>query len=102
MKQEVRDTPDEKLKIKDLGISLQKLWRHDMHKWAGIVSWIAECTPFAAPSDSGALLYAVEDSQTVPLGIHIGCLTFQENRSMFLGLEAWFLEGECHQLKLHF
>ena len=102
MKQQVIDTPDEKLKIKDLGISLEKLWRHDMHKCAGIVSWVAECTPFADPGDNGALVYAVEDSQTLPLGIHIGRLTIQENCSMFLGLEAWFVEGECHQLKLHF
>ena len=73
-----------------------------MHKWTGIVGWIAECTPFAAPGDSGALVYAVKESQTVPLGIHLGRLTFRENRSMFSGLEAWFVEGECHQLKLHF
>ncbi|KAI4612126.1 uncharacterized protein J4E87_010316 [Alternaria ethzedia] len=88
VKQEVRDNPDEKLKIKDLGIPLEKLWWHDMHKWAGIVNWIAECTPFAAPGDSGALVCAVEESQTVPLGIHIGRLTFQEDCSILLGLEA--------------
>jgi len=102
VKQEVRDNPDEKLKIKDLGISLEISWRHDMHKWAGIISWYAECTPFGVSGDSGARVCAVEDSQTVRLGIHIGRLITQENRSMFLGLGAWFVEGECHQLKLHF
>ncbi|CAN9216706.1 unnamed protein product [Alternaria alternata] len=68
----IKMTPTEDLKLDSLGITLEELMARDKYRWVGLVEWIAESEPSTDKGDSGALVYAIEDSQTVPLGIHIG------------------------------
>jgi hypothetical protein len=68
----IKTTPTEDLKLDSLGITLEELMARDKYRWVGLVEWIAESEPSTDKGDSGALVYAIEDSQTVPLGIHIG------------------------------
>jgi hypothetical protein len=91
-----KETPDEKLKLDGLGITLEELKTPDAYKWVGRVRWIADCDPFSAKGDSGALVYAVADGATVPLGIHIGRPVLNPKCSFFLGLESFYIEGQLH------
>jgi hypothetical protein len=52
--------------------------------------------------DSGTLVYAMEESTIVPLGIHIGYSSNYPNCSFFLALESFIIEGRLHGLDLHF
>jgi hypothetical protein len=99
----MRSTPDEELKLDHLGITVDQLHDNDSHHWVGVVCWIDEASPFATHGDSGSLIYAVEDSQTIPLGIHMGRSQASiKPTSVFLGLEAFWTEGRYHGLELRF
>jgi len=43
----------------------------DIHRWVGMVKWF-DGMPFGVAGDSGALVYAMENSVKIPLGLHIG------------------------------
>ena len=56
----------------------------DVDEWVGYVDWV-EGDDFAAPGDSGSLVFALEDNTIIPLGIHIGS---SNNKSYFVNLET--------------
>lgn len=69
---------------------------HD-RRWVGVVK--RSDHTFTGPGDSGALVYAIEDSCVVPLGIHI-CI--EDGDSIFLSIETFMLEGILYGLDLQF
>jgi len=75
----------------------------DIHRWVGMVQWF-DGMPFGVAGDSGALVYAMENSVKIPLGLHIGSPheSILENTSMFLCLDAYFLEARLLGLRLEF
>lgn len=64
----------------------------DIFGWFGVVKW--STVPFAAPGDSGSMVFAVESGVRVPLGIHVGSPESMPDHSVFICLEAFCLEGE--------
>lgn len=73
----------------------------DNNEWLGIVKWYGDF-PFAAPGDSGSLVYAKEGNITIPLGIHIGCPTSIPNHSVFISIETFCFEAERQGMELRF
>jgi hypothetical protein len=69
-------------------------------EWMGVVEWIGE--PFAAPGDSGSLVFAREDGIIIPLGIHVGSPESMPNKGIFISLDAFCLGAEVEGLELHF
>jgi hypothetical protein len=69
-------------------------------EWLGVVQWMD--VPFAAPGDSGSLVFAREDGIIIPLGIHVGSPTSMPNTSIFISLETFCFEAEAEGLEPHF
>jgi hypothetical protein len=69
-------------------VDFARLKVHNVHRWLGLVKRVGP--PFSAPGDSGALVFSLEDSVTVPLGIHLGAPDEYLNDGMCLSLEAFF------------
>jgi hypothetical protein len=95
-------TTDDEMTLYSLGITLAQLFADDASLWVDVVTPVHECPPFSGPADSGALIYAVEDSQIVPLGVHLGKPVAKSDRSIFLAVEAFWIEGRYHGLDLQF
>jgi hypothetical protein len=72
----------------DKEVDFARLKVHNVHRWLGLVKRVGP--PFSAPGDSGALVFSLEDSVTVPLGIHLGAPDEYLNDGMCLSLEAFF------------
>lgn len=71
-----------------------------------VVEWLSPAQPFAAPGDSGSLVYAKRDNVIVPFGIHYGskgCVSYAyllwfwcEEVSCWLKADLHFCDpGEC-------
>jgi hypothetical protein len=69
-------------------------------EWLGVVQWMD--VPFAAPGDSGSLVFAREEGIIIPLGIHVGSPTSMPNTSIFISLETFCFEAEAEGLEPHF
>jgi hypothetical protein len=99
----MQSTPDEELKLDHLGITVDQLHDNDSHHWVEVFSWFDKDSPFATRRDSGALIYAVEHSQTVPLGVYVVRSQARIKRtSVLLGLNAFWTERRDHGLELRF
>lgn len=93
-------TPNANLNMDALGMTLKELKNRHAHRVVGVVEWEQHTIPFALPGDSGSLVYAMNNSAIVPLGLHIG-RTNGYNRPkstngyrLFLALECFLFEGE--------
>jgi hypothetical protein len=67
-----------------------------------VVDWVSGVDPFTDMGDSGALVYGLEKSAIVPMGVHIGRPQYREKSSLFLSLESYVVEGEKLGLNLYF
>ncbi|KAI4703489.1 hypothetical protein J4E89_010065 [Alternaria sp. Ai002NY15] len=87
----------------DLLAECKNLTELDIHRWVGMVQWF-DGMPFGVAGDSGALVHAVDNSVKIPLRLHIGSPpeSILENTSMFLCLDAYFLEARLLGLRLEF
>jgi hypothetical protein len=79
-------------------IEFGKLRRSKTQRWIRLVKSIE--VDFAGPGDSGALVFAVENTETVPLGILLGSPF--AGHCLFLSLETYVIEGRLNGLPLEF
>jgi len=71
------------------------------YRWLGLVEWSAGQV-FTLPGDSGALVFAIQQTQVIPLGIHLGIASEYPGHSLFMGLESFVIEGKGLGLDLRF
>lgn len=62
--------------------------------WLGRIMWDSKETPFSAPGDSGALVYALEKGTIIPVGIHIGSPSSWPFHSSCLSIETFCADGK--------
>lgn len=62
--------------------------------WLGKIMWESRETPFSAPGDSGALVYALEKGTVIPLGVHLGSPSSWPSHSSCLSIETFCADGK--------
>ena len=72
----------------------------ELHRWVGIVEWIGG-REFAVGGDSGSLVYSIDKSIKIPLGIHLG-KPRKSQTSAFLSLDSYVIEAHLLGLQLEF
>lgn len=65
----------------------------DPNEWLGLVKWQNGCR-FAAPGDSGSLVFAKVKNTIIPLGIHVGSPQSIPEHSIFISLDTFCFEAE--------
>jgi hypothetical protein len=75
-------------------LSFEAFKAHEAHQWAGVVDLTHPLTAFYAGGDGGSL--------EILIGIQYPTPARPTARSMFVGMENFYLAGELHDLDLEF